>query len=108
VLTQDVPNDIPFAVEILALQEETIVSADCSAFGANHNAVFVHCDTALFRVCNPDIRLLADPFPVLLQAFENPCVAVVAPLVRNPAGSIEVPRSRTVPSAASTTSMFLT
>jgi len=47
------------------------------------------CETPLFAVLNPDIRLRGDPFPQLVQALEVSSVGVVAPAVRSPLGNLE-------------------
>lgn len=58
-------------------------------FGANHNAAFRHAQGDYFCVLNPDIRLETNPFPVLIQALQNPQVGIAAPMVCNPAGEME-------------------
>lgn len=89
VLTQNVPDPVPFATENLECPVEIIVNREREGFGANHNAAFAHCRTAYFCVCNPDIRLPSDPFPVLQHTLADPRVAAAAPLVRSPKGGIE-------------------
>lgn len=68
-------------------------------FGANHNAAFEHCRTAYFCVCNPDIHLVQDPFPRLLDALRDPRAAIAGPLVRDPDGTVE-DSARRFPTAA--------
>lgn len=58
-------------------------------FGANHNSAFEMIAGDYFGVLNPDLRLLYDPFPELLNLFRNNRVALVAPVVRKPDGTIE-------------------
>lgn len=58
-------------------------------FGANHNAAFAHCRSSHFCVLNPDVRLPADPFPVLVESLERNRAALVAPLVVTSEGSRE-------------------
>ena len=58
-------------------------------FAANHNQAFADCKETFFCVANPDIRLSADPFPAMLKCMEDPRVALVAPLVFNPEGTLE-------------------
>jgi hypothetical protein len=89
VLTQNIPDPVPFATEKLECPAEIIVNPERKGFGANHNAAFALCRTPYFCVVNPDIRLPSDPFPALLQALETPRAAVAGPLVRNPEGRIE-------------------
>ena len=89
VLTQNVPDPVPFATGNLAHPPEIIVNDDLKGYGANHNAAFQRCRTKYYCVCNPDIRLPADPFPALLTAFGDARVAVAAPLVRSPKGAVE-------------------
>lgn len=59
-------------------------------FGANHNAAFKHCRQPFFCPLNPDIELVADPFPQLIGLLErDESVALAAPLVLSPSGALE-------------------
>lgn len=99
VLTQNVPDPVPFATGDLDCPAQIIVNRERKGFGANHNAAFAHCRTPYFCVCNPDIRLNSDPFPALSQALAGEQAAVAGPLVRNPKGRIE-DSARRFPTAA--------
>lgn len=57
-------------------------------FGANHNRAFTLCETGVFVVSNPDIRLLTDPFPILVRALADGA-GIAAPAVRACDGSLE-------------------
>jgi len=100
VLTENVEDPIPLATAALSCPVERIANQKIKGYGANHNAAFKHCRTPYFCVANPDIRLLADPFPALLHALEVPGIAVAGPLVRDPAGRIE-DSARRFPTVAS-------
>jgi GT2 family glycosyltransferase len=100
VLTQNVPDPVPFDAENLACPVEIVVNGEPKGFGANHNAAFSRCRTPYFCVCNPDIRLSSDPFDLLLQALADRRFAVAGPLVRSPAGPVE-DSVRRFPTAAS-------
>ena len=100
VLTQNVPDPVPFATGNLDCPAEIVVNQERKGFGANHNAAFTRCRTPFFCVANPDIRLPSDPFPALIQALAGPRVAVAAPLVRSPAGG-EEDSARRFPTAGS-------
>ena len=89
VLTQNVPDPVPFATEDLGCPADIIVNHERKGFGANHNAAFSRCRTQYYCVCNPDIRLSSDILPPLLQALADPRIAVASPLVRSPDGHIE-------------------
>ncbi len=89
VLTQNVPDSVPFAAGNLECPTEIIVNRERKGFGANHNAAFARCRTPYYCVCNPDIRLPSDVFPTLLDALTDPRLAVAGPLVRSPDGRIE-------------------
>lgn len=58
-------------------------------FGANHNAAFAHCRQPYFCPLNPDIEFEDDPFPPLIEAMQEASAALVAPLVKSPAGREE-------------------
>ena len=46
-------------------------------FGANHNAAFTFSTQPFFGVLNPDLRLVSDPFPLLVQQLEADRKSVV-------------------------------
>jgi GT2 family glycosyltransferase len=87
VLTENVPDAQP--LKSLPGRAEKIINRHARGFGANHNAAFTRCRTPFFCVMNPDVRLLKDPFPELTTLLSDPEVGAVAPLIRNPTGSIE-------------------
>ncbi len=89
ILTQNVPDPVPFATATLSLPHEVIVNEQPKGYGTNHNAAFIRCRTRFFCVANPDLHLSANPFPPLLKTLENERVGVTGPLVRSPAGEIE-------------------
>jgi GT2 family glycosyltransferase len=88
VITENVADQVELRLPS-TFPAERIVNQTVKGFGANHNAAFKHCRTPYFCVVNPDIRLPADPFPVLLESLRGARVAAVGPLVRSPHGSIE-------------------
>ncbi|WP_085315186.1 glycosyltransferase [Derxia lacustris] len=56
-------------------------------FAANHNAAFAHCDTELFWVMNPDIRLVGNPLRALVAAFAaDRQLGLASPVVLEPDG----------------------
>lgn len=68
---------------------EVIDNVHPKGFGANHNAAAREPASAYFAVLNPDLRLIADPFPALLDLFCNPSLAMVAPTIVASDGSCE-------------------
>jgi N-acetylglucosaminyl-diphospho-decaprenol L-rhamnosyltransferase len=60
-----------------------------NGFGANHNQAFMVASGSYFCVLNPDIRLVADPFPALMSVLQDEKVGVCAPLVMNKDGELE-------------------
>lgn len=87
IVTRNVP-------EVLALPADSrILVIDNSSprgFGVNHNAAFQHCRQPFFCPLNPDIELIANPFPQLLALFESDeSVALTAPMVRSLDGAQE-------------------
>jgi hypothetical protein len=77
----ELPASAPFRIEV-------VDNTAPKGFGANHNAAFERCRERCFVVCNPDVRLTKDPFPVLLAALREGH-SVAAPAVVSPAGEIE-------------------
>ena len=58
-------------------------------FGANHNVAFGICHQTLFCPLNPDIELIGNPFSGLIDVMTQNAGALVAPLVKSPAGDVE-------------------
>lgn len=100
VLTENVPDPIPFATSGLPFPAEVIRNERAKGFGANHNTAFGHCRTPYFCVVNPDIRLPVDPLPALVSALADERAGAAGPLVRSPAGKAE-DSARRFPTAAS-------
>lgn len=88
VLIQNIPeDDIPCPKSLLP-RLRVIRNRHPLGFGANHNRAFGLCQTELFAVLNPDIRLVNDPFMQLSAALAADC-GVIAPAVLNPDGYLE-------------------
>lgn len=89
VLTQNIPeDDIPCPAS-LKQRLRVIRNENPRGFAANHNQAFGFCETSLFAVLNPDVRLRNDPFPQLARALEINCGGIIAPAVINPSGNLE-------------------
>lgn len=85
-----VTYNIPEANPVLADRRvECIFNSTSSGFGANHNAAFLRSREAFWCVLNPDIELIGNPFPALLEALRTDSVGLAAPLITNPDGAIE-------------------
>jgi N-acetylglucosaminyl-diphospho-decaprenol L-rhamnosyltransferase len=89
VVTENLPDPTPLATGVLSCPSEVISNTHVRGFAANHNAVFARSDSPYFCVCNPDIRLPADPFPALLESLADRRAGAVGPLVRSPEGSAD-------------------
>jgi GT2 family glycosyltransferase len=75
------PTELPF--------ELRVIRRDVAfGFGANHNRAFHLCETPYYAVANPDVRIEANPFPILLDALATGR-ALVAPAIHDPAGRLE-------------------
>jgi GT2 family glycosyltransferase len=83
--------------EVLDLPDDHRVSlvfnSTPKGFSANHNAAFkkVSGDAACLFFCpvNPDVRLQANPFPILLNGLNDYGAALAAPLVLSADGLVE-------------------
>ncbi len=86
-----VTRNIPEILELPADARITLIdNASPKGFGANHNAAFKHCCQPYFCPLNPDIELIADPFPQMLGLLErDESVALAAPAVLSPSGALE-------------------
>jgi len=86
VLTRNVPEPSDIVADDLVVVIENAVP---KGFGANHNAAFAHCRQPFYCVLNPDIELAGNPFPSLLDCLQDRGVAMAAPLIVAPDGSVE-------------------
>jgi N-acetylglucosaminyl-diphospho-decaprenol L-rhamnosyltransferase len=79
--------------EFCSLQDDhclkVIRNSRSKGFSENHNMAFGSCKQPFFCVMNPDITLLGNPFPKLLDIFQDFEVGVVAPLVVSNQGELE-------------------
>ncbi|MEO8038668.1 MAG: glycosyltransferase, partial [Betaproteobacteria bacterium] len=89
ILTRNIPEPLPASFADLPFPTRLIDNSARRGFGANHNAAFNIARGEYFCVLNPDIRIAADPFVVLIDELDDPRVGVVAPRVINLAGKIE-------------------
>ncbi len=76
------PDDFPYPISVLR-------NTAPRGFGANHNAAFQQAKGEWFCVLNPDIRLVENLFPVLLEEITRLSAAVIAPMVITPNGGVE-------------------
>jgi N-acetylglucosaminyl-diphospho-decaprenol L-rhamnosyltransferase len=79
------PQSLPhFKTKIIQIQNSTRMG-----FGANHNHVIHRVRTPFVAIVNPDIDLLANPFPAFLQTLHSDeKIGLVAPVVLNSDGSL--------------------
>ena len=88
ILVENIPDEVSLRIPA-SLPAQHRVNPVRLGFAGNHNLSFESCAQPFFCVANPDLRLVGNPFPALLQCFEDPEVGVVAPLVINSGGKTE-------------------
>ena len=89
IVTENTADPVPLKPPPMHTPLQRVVNERPLGFGANHNRAFARSCTPYFCVCNPDIRIKTDPFPVLEMHLSSSDVGVVAPLVRSPDGKVE-------------------
>lgn len=89
VLTLNMPEALDF--DLLGFHFPVVLQCNKSpmGFSANHNQAYVLASGEFFCVMNPDIRLVADPFPALVACLGDNTMGVAAPLVLDADGAIE-------------------
>lgn len=93
--------NIPQLIKINNNEKITIIQNEMPfGFGANHNNAFKLCTQPFFCVLNPDIELVEDPFPTLLDSIKQQSLNLVAPIIVNSSGAIE-DSARTFPTWSS-------
>lgn len=89
ILTINVPEPLDLPSQTYPFGLRVIRNDHAKGFGANHNAAFAVAAGQFFAVLNPDVRLIDDPFPSLVEAAAASGVGVAAPLVLSTAGTLE-------------------
>ena len=89
IVTVNLPESIPFSGEDYDFPLTVVHNRQPQGFGANHNAAFQRMQGAYFCIANPDIRLVQNPFQILIQALESDQIAVAAPRITNAQGQCE-------------------
>jgi len=88
VLTLNIPELVPFELNSFSFPICVVSNISPKGFGSNHNQAFKLSKGLFFCVINPDIRLIQNPFPLLITNLVKR-VGVIAPLVQNSHGEME-------------------
>jgi N-acetylglucosaminyl-diphospho-decaprenol L-rhamnosyltransferase len=89
ILTLNCPEDLPLDLLTLSFEVIVIKNKIPKGFGENHNAAFTRCECEFFVILNPDVRLLADPFDVIMEHLRSSPNTICAPLVVDENGKLE-------------------
>ena len=89
ILTLNIPEAIAIDGGTFPFRLKVIRNRTPRGFGANHNAAFTQNEAEYFCILNPDIRIVENSFPQLLEELRNPRVGVVAPKIVGPTGGVE-------------------
>jgi hypothetical protein len=89
ILTLNLEETLPFAVDGFSFPMTIIRNATPKGFAANHNQAFEHAAGRYYCVMNPDIRLEVDPFPALIGCLQDTSIGGVAPIVVDGKGEME-------------------
>jgi GT2 family glycosyltransferase len=89
ILTLNLPEPEPVALETLPYPVRLIQNPTPKGFGANHNAAFLESAGDYFVILNPDIELLEDPFGPLLEVAQRDSLNICAPVIVDAAGQVE-------------------
>jgi N-acetylglucosaminyl-diphospho-decaprenol L-rhamnosyltransferase len=91
-VTENIPEHLNVDSATLPFSLHVTRNRRAQGFAANHNQAFKHEPeprSDYFCVLNPDVRLIEDPFPALIECLADPMIGAVAPLVLNPQGNVE-------------------
>ncbi len=89
ILTQNLPEPEPVALETLPYPVRRIQNPTPKGFGANHNAAFLESAGDYFVILNPDIELPDDPFGPLLELAQRDSLNICAPVIVDTDGRVE-------------------
>ena len=76
------PHDFPFPLRIIRNRHS-------KGFGANHNFALKKARGDYYGVLNPDIRLIGNPFRILIDCLRAHGNGVAGPMIVSPAGLYE-------------------
>lgn len=89
ILTINIPEQIPAAVNNCPFPLTIIHNPQPKGFASNHNSAFQQCKSQYYCVLNPDIRLHADPFAPLLTQLTDDKTGLVAAVMIDEVGNIQ-------------------
>jgi N-acetylglucosaminyl-diphospho-decaprenol L-rhamnosyltransferase len=89
ILTLNLPEELLFNAAELPFDLKIIQNSAPKGFAANHNAAFAVSQSDVFVIMNPDIKLLDNPFDVLLSFLASHPRSICAPLIVNQYGHLE-------------------
>jgi N-acetylglucosaminyl-diphospho-decaprenol L-rhamnosyltransferase len=89
ILTLNLPENLGINYAELPFPVKVIENAIPKGFAANHNAAFAKSEGDYFVVLNPDIKIIDDPFDMLLALLRKDAKNICAPLIVNDNGAIE-------------------
>ena len=86
VFTVNTDEEILFEPQNYSFPLKIIRNKYPKGYGANHNHAFKHSHGQFFCVLNPDIRLIDNPFTVLMDCLKAYGNGVAGPMIINTAG----------------------
>ena len=89
ILTLNLPEELPFNLKGYPFPVRILKNSSPLGFAANHNNAFAKAEGKYFCALNPDVRLIQNPFPILLPFLDDPSIGMIAPQVVNSAGKLE-------------------
>lgn len=89
VLTLNIPEELGIDYNALPFPVTLIYNLLPKRFAENHNSAFATSHGSYFVVLNPDIRLISDPFDVLLDQVRMDPNSICAPMIVNSNGTPE-------------------
>lgn len=89
IITLNLSEILPFDVDSFFFPIKLIRNKAPKGFAANNNQAFSQATGQYFCVLNPDVRLINDPFPRLIECLNHSSVGVVAPLIVDYSGHVE-------------------
>ena len=89
IVTNNIPDGYAYANLPTHCPVQIIANPYPLGFGHNHNQAFAHANGQYFCILNPDIRLIENPFPALLDAYAATGAGAVAPAILAPSQAIE-------------------
>lgn len=89
ILTLNIPEPLNSEWPEISFPLYCIHNKKPQGFATNHNIAFQHSNAPYFCILNPDVRLVENPFPILINDLADQQIGIVTPAVIDNQGVLQ-------------------